>query len=691
MEKYWIETQESYEDFVDYLKEDKPSYRVEGNVFYLPDMEVTVCDPYLNQIKEVVSNIAPIKTDLKYDPLIFGKDQTENIISISVKGEQVHIYKCDGSVEVRPNTTWLLSSQKLDSKFTRLDGDQHYKWIRVFKDEDEYEGLKNKWFKKDTYRIWNKEEAAMVFYGLTYFKGMKTDQISVLAFDIEAEGLGRHADSKVFLITNTFRDNKGELIKKHFRLDHYNSMGEMINDWCDWVRGQNPDVITGHNIYGYDLPYLDHCAALEGTSLYLGRDDTKVTFSSKSSLFRVDGNTTWSYNKCSIEGREVIDGMFLAVKYDIGKNYPSWGLKQIAEYEGFVKDDRQFYDASKIGQNWNDPVEREKIITYGIDDSDDSLAIYDLMIPSIFYMTQSVPKPFQIMGTSSSGSQLNLVMVRAYLQDGHSIPKASEKQYVAGGMSYGIPGIYKNVVKWDAKSYYPSTVLAFEIYDKFKDPKAYYLKMVRYFTYKRFEQKDQYKQTGDKYYDDMQAASKTFINSAYGLLGTSGLNFNSFGKAQLITKCCRAGLQKAIVWATGKDVHSWWEEYKDSETSTQDFDNYKFIDEKAELSFEDMPKHDWKLVNLDTDALSFCKQDGSVYTQEEYDTIFKELNQIMYSEWEPDGDFSKMLIIKAKNYCMLEKESDKIKKKGSSILDSKRELALREMLDRMIEVLIEED
>ena len=460
----------------------------------------------------------------------------------------------------------------------------------------------------------------------------------------------------------------------------------MIEEWCKWVVEMDPAVINGHNFFGYDLPYLQYCY---GRPLPIGKYAEPIEIETRDSQFRVDGNQKWTYNKIHIYGRHILDGMFLAVKYDIGRNYPSWGLKQIAEYEGVIREGRQFYDASKIGENWSDPVEREKIVAYGIDDSDDSLALYDIHIPSIFYMCQSVPKPFQLMGLSASGAQLNAIMVRAYMQDGHSIPKASEKEYVAGGMSYGIPGVYTNVVKWDAKSYYPSTVLAFDIYDEKKDPKAYYLEMVRYFTHKRFEQKDQYKQTGDKYYDDLQAASKVFINSAYGLLGTPGLNYNSYPNAQLITKCCRAGLQKAIEWATSCGISYWWKEYQLSTTCEQDFDDFNFIDQKARTNYVNMNYHDWKLVNLDTDSLSFCKQDGSPYTKEEYDMIFKELNEIMYSEWEDDGEFDQVLVLKAKNYVLKPKGSDKLKFKGSSITDTKKEPALKEMLDRLLLDLLE--
>lgn len=671
---------ETAQDLLRYINEEKPKHELKenGEVLEYSDKDYRVTIP-----KEYTHLFQP--QDDYSNRLIFGKNPLREITAIEVKDDQVHIFLNNGDVQVKPMIYWMLSDKKQDRHFEKLEGNQHYKYIRRFTKKETFQRMAKIYYKRDTFQVWNDKESAMIYYGYTMFKGLKVEDVSVLSCDIEASGLTHDETSQVFLITNTFRKN-GKITKKHFRVDNYENDVTMIEEWCRWVVDMDPTVINGHNFFGYDLPYLQYCY---GRPLPIGKYGEPIEIETRDSYFRVDGNQKWGYNKIHVYGRHILDGMFLAVKYDIGRNYPSWGLKPIAEYEGVIREDRQFYDASKIGENWSDPVEREKIVAYGIDDSDDSLALYDIHIPSIFYMCQSVPKPFQLMGLSASGAQLNAIMIRAYLQDGHSIPKASEKEYVAGGMSYGIPGVYDNVVKWDAKSYYPSTVLAFDIYDKEKDPKAYYLEMVRYFTHKRFEQKDKHKETGDKYYDDLQAASKVFINSAYGLLGTSGLNYNSFEKAQLITKCCRAGLQKAIAWATGKNITYWWKDYCLSSTSEQDFGDYSFIDEKVAIPTGAMTHHDWKLVNLDTDSLSFCKKDGSAYTKEEEDMIFRELNGIMYSEWEDDGVFDQVLVLKAKNYVLKPKGSDKLKFKGSSITDTKKEPALKEMLDKYLLDLLE--
>lgn len=730
--KLYIDDQQAYDEYKEYIMSISPDdITIEGNIVKTNDYTVEVNDDY----KSIISYIKSLNSPSIYsNELIYGKDVTEEIVAIEVVGNDLVLFFNNGDTETRACKFWMCANRKLDSKFSKMKGNSHYKYIRVFNDKSQFDKYRNIYRRKDTFNVWNDVESQMISNGLTLFKGLKVEDVSALSFDIEGSGLVRDKTSQVFVITNTLKKD-GKTSVTQFREDNYNNQGDMIEAWCNWVREVDPTIINGHNVFGYDLDYMNHVAKLHGKKLLLGKDGSSAIFGKKAKNYRVDGSQTWEYYNCTIFGRHVIDGMFLAVKYDIGRNYPSWGLKAIAEYEGLVDDDRQFYDASKIGQNWSDPVEREKIVKYCEDDGNDSMALYELMIPSFFYMAQSIPKPLQVIVNSASGSWLNTIMLRSYIQELHSIPKTDKQKYVGGGMSYGIPGVYDNVTKWDAKSYYPNTILKFKIYDKKKDPKANYLKMVEHFTNKRFEQKTEYKKTGDKYYDDLQAASKVFINSAYGLLGTNGLNFNCFEKAALITRCCRKGLQKCILWATGHDYLHWWnpndnlykevvipskdlkvtlEKYENrceilsendnethtlyvprrktkdkwkvsyihSDTGRDDFDDYDVIDKYSQWSVDEMPRHDWRLVNIDTDSLSFAKKDSSPYTAEEHQIIHEEINKIMYSEWEDDGSFDRVVVSKAKNYVL--KNGDNIKYKGSSLTDTKKEPALLEMLDRIL-------
>jgi len=556
MERFYILDDENLKSMRDYLSTVK--YTVKEDLILTDEFEFELDKKY-------VSLLTTLKSSSEYsDPLIYGKDSTLGVTAIEIMDDELWLFKRDGTIEKRPHYFWVMSTRPLDSHFERLDGNQHYKYIRYFTTKNAYYAfLKHAENRKyDVFTIYNSKEAAMVLNGITSYKGMTLDDLGILAFDIESAGLTQDSKSNVFLITNVFKKN-GVITEKHFRLDRFENTGAMIDEWCNWVQSVNPDIITGHNINGYDLPYLHHVAKLYGTTLKLGKDISEPFFSTKESQYRVDGTQSWTYKRIGIFGRQIIDGMFLAVKYDIGRKYSSWGLKQIAQAEGLVKEDRQFYDASLIAKNWKDPIEREKIVQYGLDDAMDSLKLFELMIPAYFYSSMSIPKPFQSIIEGASGSWINSILIRGYLQEDHSIPKATElTAHVEGGISFAVPGVYRNLFKVDLKSAYPSQILRFQLSDKHKDPKSYFYKLVKFFTEQRFEMKRLGKETGLRLYQDRDAANKIFINSAYGACNTPGLNFNSPEIAAIITLETRKVIDLALIWASGKNKEYWISEFK---------------------------------------------------------------------------------------------------------------------------------
>lgn len=488
---------------------------------------------------------------MSYDPLIYGKQDLDRIVNIEIVDNIAYItrLKEDGTYDLvqRPNLFWVLSNEKHGKDWLRLEGDLHYKWGRQFKVKSEMMKAVNYLKDKDVYCVWNSTEAFMIKDGYGYFKGLKPKDIPILSFDIETTGLDP-AKSNLLLISNTFRDYHGKIQKKLFSYDDYESEQQMIGHWCDWVREIDPVIITGHNIIQFDLNYM-----LYKTDLNLGTDGSKMKQSNRESIFRVDGSMDLHYKKIKIFGREIIDTLFLAYRYDIyTKKYESYGLKNIIHQEKLEKKDRTFYDASQIRFKYKDVKEWEKIKLYCNDDSDDGLTLFDLMSPSQFYLTQSIPKPFQMVHESATGSQLNSVLVRSYLQEKHSIPKATPSgKSFEGAISVGIPGAYKNCVRWDVASLYPSIILTYKIYDRDKDPKGYFLKMMQTFTTERLKNKKLAKETGNPYYKDLEQSGKIFINSGFGFMGASGLNFNSPPNAGLIMNYGRKILLKAVNHFTG--------------------------------------------------------------------------------------------------------------------------------------------
>ena len=516
--------------------------------------------------------------DKELKDLIYGKDDTQRIVCVENTEDGkfiVFTQNEDGSVSTKetPSKFWLLTNNKANDEQVELSGDQHYKYAGYFGSlaEREYVVKLCKKNNIDYYRIYDQREQSLVYNGMTYYKGMKPNEVNVLSFDIETNRLTMESDSLILVITNTFRKNGGELIRKSFSLDDYKgNMKKMLNDWMSWVRQIDPNIILGHNIMSFDIPYIQHCCKLVKTKFKIGRNDDAVKFDFITSEKRVDGSQTIKYQNCHIFGREIVDTMFLSITYDALKKFPSYGLKPIVRYLGLEKSDRTFIDASRIGYYYQCHIKGEGSENwflakkYAEEDSDDALKLFDEFVPAYFYFANSVSKSFQGMINSATGSQINNMMVRSYLQIGHSIAKATPiLEKVKGGISFAVPGIYSNVFKVDIKSCYPSQVLRFKLFDEKKDPNAHFYKIVHFFTYQRFDYKKKMQETGEKIWKALDGAAKIVINSAYGCTITVGLNYNCPHIGDKITAESRAIINLALKWASGYDSEYWFKIFRE--------------------------------------------------------------------------------------------------------------------------------
>jgi DNA polymerase, archaea type len=584
--------------------------------------------------------------------VIFGKNKESNIVNISIKDGKVHIFQefSDSLKElVLPYKHWVLSPTFANG-CQKLEGNQHYKYIKEYPSISSYEQIRSNIYKYGLFTVRNFSEAFMIRNGYTYFKNMKVSDVSVLSFDIETDGLSPdREDATVYLITNAFRKN-GVLEKKTFNREEYETVQDMIRDWCNWVLEKDPSIITGYNIISFDIPYLNGILEKTGQRLVLGRDYSEIQIESETREKRKDGSQSYSYRRIEIFGRELIDMFFVALDYDIGRKYESYRLKAIVQQEGLEKEGRQHYDASKIRENWNDEVERSKIITYAEEDAEDPIKLFDLMIPAKFYLTPHIPKTFQSMTETASGSQLNSFMIRAYLQSGYSVAKADAPEEFEGAISFGNPGIYRKVFKVDVASLYPSIMLHYKVSPAKKDFNNFFLMTLDYFTKERLANKKKAKDTGDRYYKDLEQAQKVIINSAYGFMGAKGLNYNYPKGAADVTRYGREIITRAVKWA------------------------------------ED---NSYVVSNCDTDSISFTT--GKDLSDENRLALLSELNGLYPSmiRFEDDGYYECLLVLKAKNYVMY--DGKKMKFKGSSIKDQKKEKALSEMLVLMLEDLIHND
>lgn len=571
--------------------------------------------------------------------LIYGKNETERIVCVENNGETCLLFREDPSGEIiteeRPSAFWTLHSEKTGPFAKKLAGDLHYRYMTDYKKYNYWQSdiSKSKMHNKDFFTIYNSRESYLVRSGVTYYKGMSLADVSVLSFDIETNGLTRDANSRIFCIANTFRKN-GIVTRKVFT---------DVREWVLWVQHVNPSIILGHNIFSFDLPYIDYV----NRGIPIGRNVSNIRFSKFPSEVRKDASQKYSYFNATCFGREIVDTFHMALHYDIARKYPDYTLKGIAKHEGLCREDRQYYDASTIAKNWDNPVERKKIIDYAVDDTDEALSFFDLAAPSYFYSAQSIPKSFQQIVSGASGAQVNAMMLRSYIQQKHSVPKASETFHYAGADVDANAGIYENVRKVDVASLYPSIILEHKVYDQQKDPQGNFLTIVETLTEERLKNKALAKQTGNRHYKDLEQAQKIVINSAYGFLGAKGLNFNSPHNAELVCKKGKEVLARGIEWMNQKG---------------------------------------FKLVNADTDSFSYAGSTG------DFEEEIKELNELFPDRilWENDGEYKKVIVLKEKNY-VLQDTNGKVTIKGSSLKSSTKEPAMKQFMKEVIEDMLNSD
>ena len=101
-----------------------------------------------------------------------------------------------------------------------------------------------------------------------------------------------------------------------------------------------------------------------------------------------------------------------------------------------------------------------------------------------------------------------------------------------------------------------------------------------------------------------------------------------------------------------------------------------------------MQNNNFIISNVDTDAISFCKQDMSFISKEERQQLLENLNSIYDAEikFTDDGYFPKFIVLKAKNYIMY--DGKKIKLKGSALKSSTLEPKFKALLKEFIDAIV---
>ncbi|HMM42459.1 MAG TPA: DNA polymerase domain-containing protein [Thermomicrobiales bacterium] len=469
---------------------------------------------------------------------LFGVDQTPGIVAVERSGDRgIRLYYRtrdglrDETVEFRP---WLVVDPETAAELPRqmerieLNGSGRLRvrceapnwttWLDVYRSLREAG--------RTFASFASAADQYLVDSGRGLFRGMPFDSLIRAQVDIETLGLDPAVDdARIVLITAAINGDSTVV----FRGDEL-SEPDMILALTSWLHSHDPDVIEGHNIFNFDLPYLVERARQHRLTLEWGRDGSPLRIAGEQ-RFKA-GARSIPYSTARVYGRHVVDTYQQIQRYDTTGQLSSYALKAAVQALGLARHDRTYVAGVDIADAWT--RDRERLIRYALDDD----ALSELALPTEFYQARILPRGLQSVATGGPGEKINDLMLRAYLSRGHSIPVPGvARGYPGGYTELRRTGRFSPVVKCDVESLYPSIMLTEDIRPA-SDDLGVFVPMLRILTQRRLHAKRR-EQTSEgrerAQWRGIQTSFKVLINSFYGYLGYSRGYFNDFDAAERVT------------------------------------------------------------------------------------------------------------------------------------------------------------
>ena len=487
--------------------------------------------------------------------------------------------------------------------------------------------------------------------GRTLFKGLKFDELRRMQVDLEcftSEGFefcnpDREGDR---IIAIALSDQTGwRQVLSGTELDEQ----ALLERFVALVKERDPDVIEGHNIFNFDLPYLKARARRQGVRLALGRDGSAPD--SRPSRFSA-GERTIAFTRFAIFGRHVVDTLFLTHSYDVShRSLEGYGLKEVARHFGLARPGREYIEGARISDEYRkDP---ERVMRYAGDDVAETEALSRLLSQSAFVQTQMIPFSYQNVCVRGNVAKIDALILREYLRLDRALPLPDRARPFSGGYTdMFLEGVLRNVHHCDVRSLYPSLMLARRIGPRNDDLGVFHRLLARLREF-RLEARAHAWQAPDPAerlrYEALQATFKVLINSFYGYLGFDQARFSDFDAAERVAAEGRELLQSMIDW---------------------------------------LRAHGAQPVEIDTDGIYFIPPAFSDDTKK---TAFQEAFERALPtgiEVEFDGEYEAMFSYKMKNYALLTATGE-IVIRGGALKSRGMEPFLREFLRKMIGLKLE--
>ncbi len=378
----------------------------------------------------------------------------------------------------------------------------------------------------DYYRVGPVEQYLMLT-GRVYFRGMVYNDLHRLQFDLETTALDPHR-GRIFLVA--VRDNRG--FATTLEAPTQDDEAQMIADLCALIRERDPDVIENHNLFGFDLPFLEQRASFLKLSLALGRKGGLALLERREETLAI-GPEARKRTRYSVAGRELIDTLDAVRRHDfVVRDMPSYRLKEVARYFGMATPERVYIEGAAIYDTYrNDP---ELVRRYAFDDVTEVDGLSRRLLGAPFALASMAPRRYERL--ASAGPAMGILepmLVRAYLREGAALPYAASSQNAGEGLHEGgavhlfAEGVAEHVVKADVASLYPSLMRTYQIGPSC-DRLGVLLSILERLTDLRLAHKAAARTATTSsieanMHDATQAAMKILINAAYGYMGAGSM------------------------------------------------------------------------------------------------------------------------------------------------------------------------
>lgn len=273
------------------------------------------------------------------------------------------------------------------------------------------------------------------------------------------------ADDTCFQIAMTTKVN-GEFVDKVcFGVKtEYETEKDMLEAFCKYLRKLDPDVITGWNIFGFDLEYIYNRMALCGCNdLVLGRlFDVPVELIVKNLSSNALGNNT--LKMVPMIGRYIFD-MYQEIKRE--HRFESYSLNNVSKI--LLGDQKLDMPVSEIFERFKTGIGLEEVAMYCIKDTELPHAISEKLslFPNLMEMAKACWVPLNYL--SERGQQIKVFSQMAYTarELGFMIPTLGVKTLNEETSYQGatvldaqVGAYYEPITALDFASLYPSIMCA---------------------------------------------------------------------------------------------------------------------------------------------------------------------------------------------------------------------------------------